>query len=172
MVESPDGRLDDVSIVMAAYVLSLGFDFFLHAGVLAGLYVRESPFLLPAEAAFARIPAGYLGFLLLTAGLFWLLRRLDVAGWWDGFRLGVGIGAFVWVALALGLWSISTADPDLLLGWGVGQAFELGLAGAVLGSRLGGTPTHRVWLKVVIGTLLLVIATIALQTLGLAPAAR
>lgn len=161
-----------LSLLMAAWLLSLGFDFFLHGGLLAGLYMRESPFLLDPMSAFARIPAGYLAFLLLTAGLLWLFRRLDVRGWLDGLRLGLGAGLFVWLSLALGLWSITSADPDLLLGWGVGQGFELGLAGAVLGAGRAGAPLRRLWLKVALAVLLLVAATVVLQSVGWAPAVR
>ena len=80
------GCLAVISSVAAAWVLSIGFDLFLHAGVLAHLYAEPSPFLLPAEEAFRRIPLGYLTFLVLSAALFWLLRRLDVRGALAGFR--------------------------------------------------------------------------------------
>jgi hypothetical protein len=42
----------------------------------------------------------------------------------------------VWVSLAVGLASISTARPVLLAGWAIGQAVELGVAGAVVGAGL------------------------------------
>ena len=84
-----------VSLVAAAWVLALGFDFLLHGGLLAPLYAGESPFLLPPETAFARIPAGYLAFLLLAAGLLWLFRRLDVRGWRKGARTGLVVGDVV-----------------------------------------------------------------------------
>ncbi len=66
------------SAVAAAWVLSVGFDLFLHAGLLARLYLEPSPFLLPPQEAFRRIPFGYLAFLGLTLALYWLLRRLGV----------------------------------------------------------------------------------------------
>lgn len=159
-------------MVLAAWVLSLGFDFFLHGGLLAGLYVRESPFLLPPMAAFARIPAGYGAFLLLTLGLLWLFRKLDVRGWRDGARLGTGVGLFLWVTMALGLWSITTARIDTLAGWGLGQGIELGLAGTVLGAARGGTPMARAWRRVAAATVLFVVATIVLQSIGWAPSAE
>ena len=161
-----------VSMVGAAWLLSLAFDFFLHGGLLARLYVRESPFLLAPTAAFARIPAGYLAFLLLTVGLLWLFRRLDVRGWREGARVGMGVGLFLWLTMALGLWSITTAAVDTLLAWGLGQGFELGLAGLVLGAARAGTPMGRIWRRVAGAVVILIAATIALQTLGWAPAAR
>ena len=159
----------DASLIAAAWLLSLGFDFFLHGGLLAGLYTRESPFLLPPMQAFARIPAGYLAFLLLTVGLWWLLRRLDVSGWRDGARYGLGAGLFVWGTLALGLWSITTATIGLLVGWTVGQAVELGLAGMVLGAGRAGASGRRIWSRVGLAVLLFLVATIVMQSIGWAP---
>lgn len=156
--------------VVAAWVLSLGADLFLHAGLLARLYVEPSPFLLPAAEAFRRIPAGYLAFLVLTIALAWLLGRLGVRGMVAGFRLGATAGLVVWGALALGLYSISTANLPLLLGWWLGQAVELGLAGAVLGAAAGGTAAGRIWRRVVVAVVVLVGLTIVLQSIGWAPA--
>jgi hypothetical protein len=159
----------DVSFIAAAWLLSLGFDFFLHGGLLAGLYTRESPFLLPPMQAFARIPAGYLTFLLLTVGLWWLLQRLDVSGWRDGARHGLSIGFFVWGTLALGLWSITTATVGLLVGWTLGQAVELGLAGMVLGAGRAGASGRRIWSRVGLAVFLFLVATIVMQSVGWAP---
>lgn len=85
--------------VAAAWVLSLGFDVFLHAGLLARLYVEPSPFLLGPEEAFRRIPLGYLAFLVLTMALYWFLRRLGVRGTIAGLRYGAAAGAVVWGGL-------------------------------------------------------------------------
>lgn len=159
-------------MVGAAWVLSLGFDFFLHGGLLAGVYVQEDPFLLPPATAFARIPAGYLAFLLLTIGLLWLFRRLDVRGWRRGARLGVGAGLFLWITMALGLWSITTAGVGTLVAWSLGQGIELGLAGAVLGAARDRAPMGRVWAWVAGGVVLLIVATVVLQSIGWAPAVR
>lgn len=165
----PRSLARDVSLVLAAWALSLGFDFFLHGGLLARLYARDSAFLLPPESAFARIPAGYLAFLLLTGALYWLFRRLDIRGWRDGARLGAIAGLVLWGVMALGLWSISTAPVDLLVAWGVGQGIELGLAGVVLGAGRGGTPLRRIWGRVAVAIVLFIVATVVLQSVGWAP---
>jgi hypothetical protein len=155
--------------VAAAWMLSLGFDVFLHGGLLASLYVAPSPFLLGPEDAFRRIPLGYLAFLVLTLTLYWLLGRLGVRGAIAGFRHGAASGAVVWGAFALGLYSISTATLPLLAGWWIGQTVELGLAGGVLGAAADGVPLKRIW-AVVTGALVACVAgTIILQSLGLAP---
>jgi len=155
--------------VAAAWLLSLGFDFFLHGGLLARLYVEPSPFLLGPEDAMRRIPLGYLAFLILTLALYWLLRRLHVTGLTAGFRHGVGAGVVVWGALAIGLFSITTARWAVLAAWWIGQTIELGLAGAVLGAAANGVPLKRIWAVVGGAVLVFFIATAILQSLGLAP---
>lgn len=158
--------------VAAAWVLSLGFDLFLHGGLLARLYVEPSPFLLRPEDAFRRIPLGYLGFLVLTCALYWLLRRLGIRGAVAGLQHGVAAGAVVWGAFALGLYSISTITVAMLAGWWVGQTIELGLAGAVLGAAASGVPLRRIWALVAIVVIGCMVVTVVLQSVGFAPAAR
>jgi hypothetical protein len=155
--------------VAAAWMLSLGFDVFLHGGLLAGLYVEPSGFLLGPEDAFRRILLGYLAFLALTLSLYWLLRRLGIRGAIAGFRHGAAAGAVVWGAFAAGLYSISTVTLPILAGWWIGQTAELGLAGAALGAAANGVPLKRIWTIVTGAVIACVAATIVLQSLGLAP---
>ena len=158
-----------IGAVLAAWFLSLGFDLFLHAGVLARLYARPSPFLLPAEEAFRRIPLGYATFLVLTIALYWLCRRLEVRSAWNGFRVGLLAGLVLWGAWSAGLYSVSVAEADLMVGWWVGQGVELALAGSVLGAAAAGVSRRALLLKVGGAWLLMVAATILLQVAGLAP---
>lgn len=83
-------------LVLLSWVATLGFDFFLHAGVLAPLYLQPSPFLLPAQQAFQRIPLGYASLLLLDIFLLWLLVRLRLQGRRGGAVFGIQVGVFVW----------------------------------------------------------------------------
>lgn len=168
-METPLQRLLTVA---AAWILSLGFDLFLHGGLLAAYYVEPSPFLLSPAEAFRRIPLGYLSFLILTLGLFWLFTRLGVSGPTGGFRYGCSIGLVVWGGLGLGLLSISTIQIPLLLGWWLGQSVELGLAGAVLGSALTGVSQKRIWGFTGVLFLLFFVLTVLLQSLGWAPAVK
>lgn len=161
-----------VQSVAAAWILSLAMDLFSHGGVLARLYMKPSPFLLPLGEAFRRIPLGYAAFLGLTIALYWLLTRLGVQGWRAGLRYGVIVGAVVWGAMLIGLYSMTTAPPSLLMGWWVGQTAELGLAGAVLGAAAAGSPLKRIWSVVAVAAALLVVAAIVLQSAGLAPAMK
>jgi len=166
------GVLHALSAVGAAWVLSLGFDFFLHAGLLAKLYVEPSPFLLQPEEAFRRIPLGYFCFLVLTFSLYWLFGRLGIRGVASGLRYGAIVGCVVWGALVAGLYSISTARLPVLLSWWIGQTTELGLAGAVLGAAASGVSLKRIWGIVALAVIGCLAGTIALQMFGLAPAAR
>lgn len=160
------------SAVVAAWVLAIGVDLFLHGGLLARLYLTPNAFLLPPSEAFRRIPLGYLAFFLLTCGLAWLFQRLAVRGAAAGFRVGLGAGALAWGAFLLGLASITRAAPSLLAGWWVGQTLELGLSGAVVGAAAAGVPRRRLWGRVGFAVLVFVALTILLQSLGFAPAAR
>lgn len=166
---TPSGR-QTIGTIALTWLAMLGVDLFLHAGLLAPLYDWDSPFLLRPEVAFARIPIGYLGFLVLATALVWLLLRLNVEGGREGAMLGGAFGAVTWGALSLGLWSISTADPGLLAGWWVGQAVELGLGGFVVGSILGGARLRAVAWKLAAIIIVAAISAVVLQVVGYATA--
>ena len=168
--ESSTGRLTRIGIL--AWLSMLGIDFLLHAGVLAGLYASASPFLLAPSEAFRRIPLGYLTFLLITVLLMWLLRGTGTTGMRGGFAFGLKLGLLTWGALLLGLASISTAPPQLLLGWWIGQSIELGVAGAVAGRGLEAGSLKKLTLGVIGLMIVCVILTVILQTTGLAPATK
>lgn len=165
-------RIRIVLLTLIAWLSMLGFDFILHAGVLAELYLRPDPFLLPPARAFALIPVGYLSFLVLAAMLAWLMVRLESSGWRRGAVFGLQLGALIWGAFALGLLSISTASPLLLAGWFVGQTLELALAGAVLGAGLAGMRLRPLFLLVLAFVLVAAAVTIALQSFGVVATPR
>lgn len=158
-----------VAILLTGLAM-IGVDFALHAGLLAPLYDWASPFLLRPADAVVRIPIGYLSLLVLAATLAWVLPRCDITTARQGAALAGGFGAVVWGALLLGLWSISTADPRLLLGWWAAQTIELGVGGLVIGSLLGGvavrTVARRVAALIVVGA----VSAVVLQTIGYATA--
>ena len=159
----------DLGLIVAAWLAAVGFDLLLHAGLLASLYSAGGDFLLPARDAFRRIPLGYLSFLILTALVWWVCEILDLRTWSRGLRAGAALGWTVWGAVAVGLYSISTAGLPLLVGWWLGQGAEMGVSGALIG--LGRGPSSRrasyLWsVGIVLGC---VVITILLQSLGLAP---
>lgn len=155
-------------MVGLAWLAMVGVDFALHAGVLAPFYDWQSPFLLDPSQAFARIPIGYVGFLILGAVLVWLMAWLGVVRARDGAIVGAAFGAMTWGAFLLGLWSISTADPKLLVGWWLGQTIELGIGGAVAGAGLGGTGLRPLSARVAVVVVATVVLAIALQLAGYA----
>ena len=79
---------------------------------------------------------------------------------------GLKVGALIWGALTLGLLSISTASPSLLLGWFLGQTMELGIAGMVLGSGLEADRLRSLLIKVVIFFVVTLVLAIILQNIG------
>ena len=147
----------------------IGVDFLLHGGLMAGFYAEPGPFLLSPAKAFRLIPVGYISFLVLACLLIWLMHHLKIRGASDGFMFGLKLGAFVWGGLALGLLSITTADPWLLVGWFLGQTAELGIAGAFAGSAFAGAKILRLLGLVFLLIILCFIITIVLQNTGLAP---
>jgi hypothetical protein len=170
MIQYSKRRL--VATVFLALFAVIGFDFFLHGGLLAKLYAEPSPFLLPLEEAFRLIPLGYLSFLIFEIFLVWLMLKLGITGWKSGLVFGLEVGAFAWGALVLGLLSISSAGLPLMTGWFIGQTIEAGIGGLVAGAVL---VTKRPWWMLIFVVLFVVLAfivTVILQTLGLAPVAR
>lgn len=157
------------SAVFAAWLLTIGFDAFLHAGLLANLYLIEHPSLLGPHLAFRRIPFGYLSFLILTMSLYWLLSKLRIHGVRAGFSRGLIFGSVVWGAFVLGLYSISTIPGNLLLAWWLGQSIELGIAGGVLSAAQSGVTQKRIWLTIAILFVILIFLTVLLQSSGWAP---
>jgi hypothetical protein len=149
----------------------LSFDFLLHAGLLARLYVKPSPFLLPLETAFRLIPLGYLSFLIMALLMTWLMVKQRVEGVRDGLIYGLKLGGLIWGSQVIGLASITTAEYALLLGWFLGQTAELGIAGAVIGSSLGGVNHRRIFTRVLIFVVFSVFLAIVLQLSGFAPPA-
>jgi hypothetical protein len=161
-----------VKLTLLGWLSMLGFDFFLHAGLLARLYAEQSPFLLPPDRAFALIPVGYLSFLVLAGMLAWLLMRLGIRDWREGAAFGLKLGVLIWGAFVLGLLSISTAAPSLLVGWFFGQTAEVGIAGMVVGSGLAQARLVPLLIKVLIFVIAAFLVTVAMQSFGFAPAIR
>jgi hypothetical protein len=102
-----------ILLTLLGWLSMIGFDFFLHAGLLARLYLTPSPFLRPATTAFRLIPVGYLSLLVLALILVWLMTRLQMKRAWSGAVFGLQLGGAMWGALVLGLLSISTAADFL-----------------------------------------------------------
>jgi hypothetical protein len=158
-----------VQLSLLVWVAMIGIDFFLHGGIFAAIYLQDDAFLLSGMEAFRRIPLGYLA-LLATAGLLvWIIDRSSTRGWRKGAVVGLSLGAVMSFSSTLGLFSISTASPQLLAAWFVAQVLEMAIAGAMIGQGLVTQSLRRLTLAVVIGFVLLFAGTIVMQSVGLVP---
>lgn len=152
-------------ITVLAWLCVIGFDFLLHASILAPLYADPHPFLLPPERAFVLIPVGYLSFLILVILAVWLMVRLKIASWQAGFLFGLKLGALIWGALTISLISISTAPLLLMTGWFVGQTIETGIAGLVIGAGLGVEKLRSLTLWVIVFVIVAFVLGVILQNI-------
>lgn len=159
-----------IAIILWGWLAVIGFDFFLHGGLLASLYMKPSSFLLPPKQAFQLIPIGYLSFLIFQIFIVWLMVRMGVSGWKDGFLFGLKVGAFTWGAFCLGLLSISTASLELMAGWFIGQTVEAGIGGMVAGSGIASKSMKRIIIYVLLFFIAAIFITVFLQSAGFAPA--
>ena len=155
-----------IRLALLAWFSMIGFDFFLHAGLLAPLYEEESAFLLAPQQSFALIPIGYGSFLGLATLLTWLMVKSNVQGWRNGALFGLQLGFLAWGSLILGLYSISTASPELLWGWFLGQTVELGFAGAVGGHGLAERKLGRLFWIVLFFVIAAIVAGIIWQNVA------
>jgi len=163
MVKNSFWRLTGITLL--AWLSVIGFDFLLHASLLAPLYADPHPFLLPLERAFVLIPVGYLSFLIIVILVLWLMVRLKIAKWQAGFLFGLKLGALTWGSVAVGLMSISTAPLLLMVGWFVGQTIETGIAGLVIGAGLGAEKLRSIVLWVFLFALGSFILGVVLQNI-------
>lgn len=145
----------------------LGFDFFLHGGLFASLYLAEDTFTISPLEAFRRIPIGYLGFLLFAVFLVWIVPLFNLGNWKQGFLLGSKLGAILWGGFLLGLLSISKISLNLAVAWFIGQTIELGIGGTVVVLANRAASLRKITRFVLAFVVLLVVTTIVLQSTGI-----
>jgi hypothetical protein len=156
-------------IIMLGWFSMLGFDLFQNAGLFARLLLDSQSALLPPEQLFRRIPMGYLAFLLVTILLTWLQAKLETRGWKRGVLFGLKFGLLSEAALAFGTYSGFPVPIPLLFAWFIGGTMQCCIASGVIGSGLGGAHLGRLSTKVGLFVLVMVVATMVLQGLGIAP---
>lgn len=161
-----------IKVFFLTWFAMIGVDFFLHAGLLAFLYVEPHPFLLTPQQAFKFIPIGYLSFGIQAFILIWLIEKLSIKTFLMGAWFGLRLGAIIWGSLILGLFSIATAPLPLLIGWFIGQSIEMMLGGAIATNGLQSEQLRSLTFRVFLLVIALVIITIIMQNIGLAPAIR
>lgn len=152
-----------LALLALAWVAFLAVDLFFHAGVLSQWYERGSPGLLSLDEAFARIPLGYLSFLIEVAFFLWLAVRLRVRGFVRGMGLGIVIGLVFGVDRLVGMTSITTLEPALLAWWAAAQTVEMATVGAIVGCGLERERLGRLTLAVLLLVVLAVVVTVVMQ---------
>jgi len=94
------------------------------------------------------------------------MLRLDIKGWKKGIIFGLQVGFLTWGAFSIGLFSISTATPLLLLAWFLGQTIELGIAGGVIGYGLTQSKLRSLFFSVFIFVIISIVLSVLLQNIG------
>jgi len=159
-----------VRIILLGWVAVVGFDLFQNAGLLSKLWLESKSALLPPEKLFQRIPLGYLAFLITVIMFTWLMVRLNVSGWKRGFLFGVQIGGLLSICWVLSIASVFPLKPALLIASVFSGILQHTIATTVIGWGLGSLNLRRLTATVIAFVILMVIATVALQNLGFAPA--
>ena len=108
---------------------------------------------------------------LISAGMFtWLMSQLRVFGWKRGAVFGLKLGGFLSITWVLGLVCVFPIKHSILVVWFFGGLVQHISAATVIGIGLSSDRPGRLSAIVVGVVVLLVIATIVMQTLGFAPA--
>jgi hypothetical protein len=155
--------------ISLAWLAAIGWDFLLHGGLLAWIYAEKTPFLLGPLEAFARIPIGYASFLLLVLLIEWLMPKFEIEDSKRAWIFGLKLGAFVWAALVIGLYSIATIRLSTAIAWWVGQTLSMGVMAFVLFKAQQSTELRKIGIRVLIFVVIAIVLTIILQNMGLAP---
>ena len=115
---------------------------------------------------------GYAALLLMAILLVWLLPRFSFGNWRQALWFGLQLGALLIGAQMLGLVSITTIEPRLALAWFVSQTLEVALGAIVVQRAFEAGSLRRLTIQVAVFVLITFLFTIALQSLGLAPAVQ
>lgn len=154
-----------VGATMLAWAMVIGVDFVLHAGVLAWAWREPSPFLLPPEELFVRIPLGYAAYLAQAILVVWLTARLGPSTARAGAALGMRLGLLFAIFLALALASATTISATMTYVWAVSTLAGFVAAGAVAAPALHAPRLRPLALRVAGTTLALVVFGVVAQNL-------
>ena len=158
--------------VLASWLVMAALDLLLNAGLFAKLWFEPSPFLLPPEDLFRRLPLGYAAFLAQAVAYVWLTIRMGARNWRQGGLFGLKLGAILSIAFVLGLRSGTTASWTMLLvAWLIGGTILT--TGACF---MAGLASERGEKRALLSALLCFVAALVvivlLQSFGLAPTRR
>ncbi len=161
-----------IASILLSWLAMLGWDLFLHGALLSRFYLKATPFLLEPLQAFRRIPLGYAAFILFAILLVWLMPRFNPKTLRDAFFFGLKLGVLIWGSFLIGLISISTIDPEMAGFWFVGQTIELGIGAIIVQLVSNAKSLRKPALLVLVWILIMVTATVLLQSFGLVPTLR
>lgn len=88
------------------------------------------------------------------------------------FSFGLKLGGLIWGGFTLGLISISTVDPYLALAWFFGQTVGLGIGAVAIHIVSTASSLRRPVLVAFVWILIMIVATVLLQSLGIVPTLR
>jgi len=94
------------------------------------------------------------------------MLKLKIKGSKKGVIFGLQVGFLTWGAFSIGLFSISTATPLLLIAWFFGQTIELGIAGGVIGYGLTQSKVGPLFFSVLIFVIISITLSVVLQNIG------
>ena len=102
-------KIFHINLIGICWLAVIGFDLFLHAGLLAQLYQDNNPAILPPLDAFYRIPIAYIAFLFNISLVYFLIIKMDINDRKEIIKLVMIIGLFLSVSSTLAQFA-----PDLL----------------------------------------------------------
>ena len=162
-------KIVHLKLIGISWLAVVGFDFFLHAGLLAHLYQGDNPGILPPLDAFYRIPIGYFAFLFNIALVYFIIIKIDVNDRKEIIKLIMTIGIVLSLSSTLAQFSILQVNPLLLFGWGLGQMLQFTLMGVIIGFGYTGYSQKKLFICVFIFVFLVIVFTIIMQNIGLSP---
>jgi hypothetical protein len=156
-------------IILIGWLGFIGFDLFLHAGLLARLYHEENLAILDPLQAFYRIPIGYFAFFIYVVFLYWLLKINNFKYRNEILKFVFQVGLFISVSSTLAQYSILKINDLLLFGWGLGLIIEFLISGLIVGYLMTNYSSKRMLINVIVFDVLLFFITVIMQNTGLAP---
>ncbi len=153
-----------VGSVVVAWLVAVGVDLLLNAGVFAPLFEQaREPSLLTDEELFRRIPVAYIALFAGVAALAWLQDRLTARGVRAGMVLGAAAGAVMAGLGVVSLWTAVDLTAEFVLAAIVVQVGQFAAAGAVLGGYQLTPARRRYTLLCLAVTLLMLVGAIVIQ---------
>lgn len=147
-----------------AWLVAIGADLLLNAGVFSGLFDQDrEPGLLTDATLFARIPIAYLTVAIGVAATAWTLDRVDIRGARHGLAAGASIGLVFGATGVVWLWTAIEMTPAFVASAVVVQVAQMGSAGVVLGAVRSGLPRRQLRMRATGAALALAVTGIAIQ---------